>query len=835
MFKVSKWLNLFMIIMIVASVFAFKQPAKAQTRIPQAGNQQYVPGEVVVVFSPGKSQQVYTAQAQGLAAGIRAKVSRMGIMGSALIQASPNVDINALVESLRSQPGVLIAEPNYLYSIPEPITNSEVTSSLKDFALFPASDSPEYQGKDTVAIPISVLQAMKSKNGSGITATYPNDPYLWWNNGWSWTGANIVWLNTTASANVCELDTGVDYLHPELTLSVIKGYDYYNGDADPMDDNGHGTHVAGIIVAKGNNGQGISGMSTGKVVAVKVLGADGWGTNFDVSQGIYYCANRADVKVLSMSLGGPDPSDVIHSAIVYAVNTKGKLLVAAAGNENSDTPIYPAGYSDASVYPEFVNKVISVAASGQWYDADCDGDGTNDCTLVDYNCRANYSNYGDWVSVSAPGTDIYSTLPWDRPFTLNVYDGFNTRYDFLSGTSMATPFVSASAARRWGYKPLETNSQIGNDIKSISPQGTYDYAADGACWPASMNGKSQVNVAALLERGAINATVYDSSTGLPLTGAQVMAYQGITLRGTGILAASKNGPYPFDTDPARIYMQFGNQIDIINLPAGVGYVEKVSMTGYTASPQPAFQHGGVNEVVGGISIWTGRTGVPPKSTAIDAVVGWWVQLYDEYASPSSIDLDTNVWLPSAPNPLDAGQPAKFIVGPEGNAFGFLEGDPTGTLMAFPFARWFRDGGNFDYGNGLRIEDTKILSRLAHTPLAANPALPYYPGVYNIMVTDYGQTIDHDSDSGTPEIPLLGVYLVPHLYIWKDGVIKLFVDMQAYWPINPYDTCNAHWWKAATITSGVSGTITYTPVNTCGDDTILPYVASTYSGQMEITK
>jgi len=141
------------------------------------------------------------------------------------------------------------------------------------------------------------------------------------------------------------------------------------------------------------------------------------------------------------------------------------------------------------------------------------------------------------------------------------------------------------------------------------------------------------------------------------------------------------------------------------------------------------------------------------------------------------------------------------------------------MTAFPFARYKREGGWIDW---LRIENTTISSRKAHAPLAGNAALPYYPGTYTIMTTDYGQTIDHDGDAGTEEIPLMGVYFVPHLYIWKDGVIKLFVDMMDHWQINPGEDCNAHWWKAAIITSGVGGAPTYTAVNTCGDDTIFPY-------------
>jgi len=174
----------------------------------------------------------------------------------------------------------------------------------------------------------------------------------------------------------------------------------------------------------------------------------------------------------------------------------------------------------------------------------------------------------------------------------------------------------------------------------------------------------------------------------------------------------------------------------------------------------------------------------------------------------------------------------------------MEGEPYGTLNAFPFALFKRDGGWVDW---VPVEDITIRSRLAHAPLAANAALPYYPGEYVVMITDYGQTIDFDLDGcgdnfgygfdpdydpaadpdcsgGTLGIPLMGVYSEPQLYIWKDGVIKLFVEMgfQA-----PGDPCNAHWWKAASISSGVSGIPTYTPINVCGDvPGIAPYFALT---------
>jgi subtilisin family serine protease len=97
-----------------------------------------------------------------------------------------------------------------------------------------------------------LLRSMKSIRKGKTQTTYPNDPELWWNNGWDWIQADVIWPNATVAKNVCVLDTGVDYLHKDLTTTrVLKGKDWVNNDADPMDDNGHGTHVAGIISALG--------------------------------------------------------------------------------------------------------------------------------------------------------------------------------------------------------------------------------------------------------------------------------------------------------------------------------------------------------------------------------------------------------------------------------------------------------------------------------------------------------------------------------------------------------------------------------------------------------
>jgi len=741
----------------------------------------------------------------------------------------------------------------------------------------------ETEYKDRAAVPVVGLQSMKRKTPNNtISAVYPNDPYLWWNNGWDWVGAGIVSPNTTASANICEIDTGVDYTHPDLIKvvsgakvpQVIKGYDFVNADADPMDDNGHGTHVAGIMVAVQNNKNGVSGVSTGKIVAVKALNAQGSGTNYNVAAAINFCANRSDIKVINMSLGGSAQSTAMETAINNAVNVKGKLVVASAGNDHQDVPNYPAFFAnnDASgsaacapvcpTFPALTGKVLAVAASGYWYQDPPDPDPTAN-QYLDNNCQASFwgqtdayfSNYGSWVSVVAPGSSIYSTTPWDKPFYLNWLWGMDTRYAWLDGTSMAAPFVAASAARRWGYHPLDSNTTVASDVMNSGPEVN----ADGTCWDASMAGKHQVNVAALLDRGAFSAAVFDAATGTPLNGATVGLYQGGVLKGSAVITPNTWKADVSDPEPTRIFASYNAWTDIINLPAGSGYVGKVSKSGYTATPQVIYQHVPWADTVfsGG---WNSlpRGEVPPRSANFTVATGWWVNdcvscAVTFLADGEPWNLDTHLWLPNTPNPLDASQVAPFIVGPEGDSFGYLEGDPMGTMLAFPYAIFNRDGG---WNDSLRIESITFAKRAAHGTLAANAALPYYPGNYVVMLTDYGQIIDQDADgcgdnygwefdweydpnsdpdcaAGTLGIPLLGAYFTPFAYVWKDGVIKQFVAFQGDMaPVDPGDACNSHWWKALQVSSGLSGAPLYTSIDECGEvPGIEPYHAANFTGRM----
>lgn len=223
-----------------------------------------------------------------------------------------------------------------------------------------------------------------------------------------------------SSITIAVIDSGVDLDHPDLQAKIVPGYDFYNDDSIPDDDFGHGTHVAGIAAASSNNGIGIAGISWGaRIMPLKVLGASGNGSTFDLAQAIEDAADNG-AKVINMSLGGSCGSGWpnVETAVNYALS-KGVVLVAASGN-NYSTPV---------LCPAAISGVIAVGATN----AD--------------DRRAAFSTYGAALDVAAPGDAIYSTYPGG---------GYTT----MSGTSMATPHVAGLAALLWSYAPALPNSQV---------------------------------------------------------------------------------------------------------------------------------------------------------------------------------------------------------------------------------------------------------------------------------------------------------------------------------------------------------------------------------------
>jgi len=229
------------------------------------------------------------------------------------------------------------------------------------------------------------------------------------------------------------VDTGIDYNHPEFAGRVINGKDFANNDNDSMDDQGHGTHCAGIAAASANNGVGIAGVAPGvKLLGVKVLAANGSGSYEGVANGIIYAADQG-AKVISMSLGGRASSKAVEDACKYAID-KGALVVAAMGNDGREVKSYPAA-------------IPGVLAVGSTDSADA---------------RSSFSNMGAHISVSAPGSRILSTLPM-KSNSLG-----KTEYGVLSGTSMACPAVSGLASLLRDQAPEQNADQIRTRIEKSS-------------------------------------------------------------------------------------------------------------------------------------------------------------------------------------------------------------------------------------------------------------------------------------------------------------------------------------------------------------------------------
>lgn len=301
---------------------------------------------------------------------------------------------------------------------------------------------------------------------------------------------------------VAVVDTGVDLDHPDLVSNLfvnageiagngidddgngfvddVHGYDFADRDSDPNDVSGHGTHVAGTIAAI-NNGVGATGVAPdATILPVRVLGANGSGSTLDVAAGIRYAADLG-ADIINLSLGG-GYSRAIDSAIDYA-RALGSFIVAAAGNESSATPGYPARFSATD------DNVISVGAY------------TSSGGLARFSNDVGGSGA---VQVDAPGVGIFST-----------YVG--GRYATLSGTSMAAPHVAGLAALTLSANPSLTSAELrdllasgtigragGSDaIGSVAAQTTVGYAAAGI--------GAGVNASSSLASGSQNAERSQSS------------------------------------------------------------------------------------------------------------------------------------------------------------------------------------------------------------------------------------------------------------------------------------------------------------------------------------
>ncbi len=381
---------------------------KANLQIRQ---RQIVPGEAVVWFADG------VAPGDGLSRLKEANGEDLRIeelltaKGPALIAGGP-VDQEGTrewIEMLSSQPVVKLAEVNSIQSV------SEVPGSA-------ASNDP-------------------------VTSRY------------SWSLDLIrtfgAWNHTRGSDTVvvAVVDSGVGLdgsMHPDLEGQILPGWDFVDDDEDSTDVTGgkyHGTHVAGTIAARANNGMGVAGIAPlVRVLPVRVLGASGAGSSWDVATGIRWAAglevsgvpsNPNPARIINLSLGSPNPSVLIEDAIADATEA-GVLVIAAAGNAQTSVD-YPAAFSD----------VLAVSAVGPMAEL------------------AWYSNYGNQVELTAPGgsgdypdNEVWSTT-YSRADASPTYEGW-------PGTSMACPHVSAVAALCLSVNPDLSPAQLRSVLQSTA-------------------------------------------------------------------------------------------------------------------------------------------------------------------------------------------------------------------------------------------------------------------------------------------------------------------------------------------------------------------------------
>jgi len=277
-------------------------------------------------------------------------------------------------------------------------------------------------------------------NSVVCATTTPNDQYFpnqWGlnNTGQSngTAGADIAatdaWNVTTGSASVtiAVIDTGIDYTHPDLDDGrYVGGYDFINNDGDPFDDNGHGTHVAGIATADTND-NGVAGIAwNSKFMGIKVLGATGSGSWASVANGVVYAANN-DADVMNLSLGSTGYSQTLANAMAYA-HSKGVVGICSAGNTGQHTTTYPAALDQ---------HCLAVAATNR-----------NDQ-------RASFSTMGPFVDVAAPGVTVLSAYPAGG-------------YRYLSGTSMAAPHAAGVAALVLSVEPNLSVDQVFDRLRATA-------------------------------------------------------------------------------------------------------------------------------------------------------------------------------------------------------------------------------------------------------------------------------------------------------------------------------------------------------------------------------
>jgi len=416
--RMTPWIGALLIAVFMTAPTGAASPAAETAGTVPLGfgsADKYAPWEILVGFQAGAPATFAAEARKALGAGLVEAFPEIGVQRWKL---PSHVSVPEAIQRLAGNPHIRYSEPNYLLHALE-IPNDPLRNEL--WGLHNLGQTGGTQDAD-----IDVLEAWQAQTGSASVVVGIIDTGIDYNHE---DLVGNIWTNPGEDLNANGVVDAADFngLDDDGNGKVddLRGWDCRNGDNDPMDDHNHGTHVAGTVGARGNNGVGVVGVNWNvKLMPLKFLSSGGSGSTTDAIECINYAASFVDangnkiVRITSNSWGGGQKSRALEQAIAAS----GALFVAAAGNSGSSSKMYPAGYS--------LDNIISVAATDQ-----------NDLL-------ASFSNFGsDWVDLGAPGVDVLSATR-------------NNMYRPLSGTSMATPHVSGVAALLMAQFPLMTNAEV---------------------------------------------------------------------------------------------------------------------------------------------------------------------------------------------------------------------------------------------------------------------------------------------------------------------------------------------------------------------------------------
>ncbi|GAB7040567.1 MULTISPECIES: S8 family serine peptidase [Catenuloplanes] len=340
----------------------------------------------------------------------------------------------------------------------------------------------------------------------------PNDPF--WSEQWGLRKVNVpgAWGMTTGDpVTVAVLDTGVNPVS-DLAGRVLPGYDFINDDANPADDEGHGTAVASVIAGRGDDGSGMAGVCWDcRILPVKVLDEKGSGDYLSIAKGIRFAADQG-AKVINMSLAGGASSPLLNTAVQYATD-RGSLVIAAAGNENTPVRQYPAA----------IPQVLSVGGSTT-------GDG-----------RYSWSNYGTgWVDIAAPGCNV-------------AQDHLSRGYVEFCGTSSATPLVAGVAALMQSRAPAVSGAYLGTVLSlSATKLGWVRYGrinAGRAVWAVTDTAAPAVSLGAPAAGTLVHGTTTVTAAATDNTG---LDRAELVVNGT-VVGVDRDAPYAFRWNSAAYH------------------------------------------------------------------------------------------------------------------------------------------------------------------------------------------------------------------------------------------------------------------------------------------